>query len=144
MGVFSDFKMSWDGVDYSIPKDRILGAIEIVEDVVTISQIHSMLADPETIKFRKVARAFGELLRYAGAKITDEQVYEGLFSRDKEKTSSVMVSLFLLLKLMIPESAMQVPEKSEAPASGNANRQARRAAASLSSKPSKPRASRRN
>ncbi|MBX9758704.1 MAG: hypothetical protein K2Y29_07985 [Beijerinckiaceae bacterium] len=141
MGVFSDFKMSWDGVDYSIPKDRILGAIDAVEDVVTISQIHTMLADPEKIRFRKVARAFGELLRYAGAKISDEAIYEGMFSQDKDKTSSVMVSLFLLLKLMIPESAMKAPE---APASGNPNRQARRAAASLSSKPSKPRAVRKS
>jgi hypothetical protein len=141
MGVFSDFTMSWDGVDYSIPKHRILGAIDAVEDVVTIAEIHTMLADPEKIRFRKVARAFSELLRYAGAKISDEQVYEGMFSQDKEKTSSVMVSLFLLLKLMIPESAMKAPE---APASGNPNRQARRTAASLSSKPSKPCAARRN
>jgi hypothetical protein len=129
MGIFSSFDFAWDGADYSIPSDRIMGAIATVEDCMTMAEIHEMLSSPRKLKVARVARVWGELLRYAGAPVTDEQVYAGMFGGAKDQASRVVVSLYSLLKLMVPESA--VSEQ------GNPPRQARPVATGLPKKRSK-------
>jgi hypothetical protein len=131
MGIFSPFTFSWDGVDYTISGDRTMGACETVEEIVTLGEVHEMVSDPRLAKITRISRAWGALLRYAGATVTDEQVYEGMFKGAKDESSRVVVALWSLLKLMVPPSAMAEAQ------SGNGNRQARRAATVLSKKRSK-------
>lgn len=133
MSVFEEIKLSFGGKEYTIPPDRVMSAIGRVENVITLGELGEMAEKPKVaLKLMKLAKAYGELLRYAGATVTDEDVYAGMFSGG---TSNVvaMQALLGLLALMMPPASMR--KATEPP--GEGNRQARRAGASLSRKPSK-------
>lgn len=136
MGVFQAFQIEWDGVDYSIPADRIMGAIATVEDCLTLAEIHEMVSDPRKVKVGRVSRTWGDLLRYAGAKVTDEQVYEGMFKGARDQSSRVVIALWTLLKLMVPDSAVAEQGNSKRPArpvaTGSPKKRSKRPAARAS------------
>lgn len=114
MAVFQEIRLSWDGREFVIPAERVLGAIAEVEEVVTLPEILMMMGGKMTMA--KLSRAYGALLRYAGASLSDDEVYGGLIKHGKtfEQMKTACVAL---CGLMIP------PDKlTEAPASGNLSR----------------------
>jgi hypothetical protein len=64
-------EMKWRGTVYTIPADRAFKAAMQVEDIVTFSEVHAWGAQP---KVYKLAAAFGAMLRFAGARVTDEAI----------------------------------------------------------------------
>lgn len=70
-------EMQWRGKEYTIPATQAFDAGEQVEDVVTLGEITSWGAN---VKTRKLAKAYGTLLRYAGAKVADVTVLEEITS----------------------------------------------------------------
>ena len=52
-------------------------------------------------KFAKIASAFGAALRFAGANVTDEEVFEGMFS-DEQNATNAITALRLLVVIMVP------------------------------------------
>jgi hypothetical protein len=70
-------EMKWRGKAYTIPANKAFDAGEQVEDVVTLGEISSWGAN---IKTRKLSKAYGVLLRYAGAKVADVTVLEEITS----------------------------------------------------------------
>ena len=131
MGVFDDIKLSWKGEEFTIPAKRVMGAIARIEDVITLVELqrfHASGAPP----LSKLCMAYGAVLRYAGVRVDDDEVYAGLFGSAGHQ-SAIMEALTVILAMMIPPDAMRAVD--EAPASGNS----RAAAAPTSKKRSKRR-----
>ena len=53
----------------------------------------------------KLARAYGAALRYAGAKVSDEEVYEGLF-KPGQLLNEVHNAIVVLMAIMMPPGAV--------------------------------------
>jgi len=104
MAIFQPIKLSWHDRDFTIPAERVLGAIAVVEDVATFPDIARMINRGEP-NFSKVARAYGALLRYAGASVLDDEVYAGLFNPETMQ-AQVLTALNLLAVMMTPPSAI--------------------------------------
>jgi hypothetical protein len=106
MAIFQELKLGWDGKTYVIPPDRVLGAIAEIEERVTFHEILQKMAmgRPPIVP---VASAYGAVLRYAGAEVTDDAVYEGMFAGGKTVTAHVTAAVNHLLLIMTPPSAVQ-------------------------------------
>lgn len=65
-------RMNWQGKAYVIPAHRAFELGAQVEDIVTLGEIGTWGA---RVPFFKVARAYGTMLRFAGAKVTDGEVH---------------------------------------------------------------------
>lgn len=104
MKIFEDITIKWDGREHTIPSEKVMRAIGLIEEHLTMKEIGEAVHSSGGIAFTKVAAAYGAILRFAGADITDEQVYAGLFSMSKEK-NNVQAVLNGLLAMMIPPSA---------------------------------------
>jgi len=102
MAIFDDWTLEWEEKQYTIPANRILGAIGTAEEFITLPEL-AAAAETGKIKFSKVACAYGAVLRYAGARVTDEDVYGGMFRVGDNKKQSVIVALQGLLGLMMPK-----------------------------------------
>jgi hypothetical protein len=111
MAIFQEIKLFWKEDEFVIPPDRILGAVAEIEEIVTLPDLLLMMGGKMTMA--RLSRAYGVLLRYAGAKLTDDQVYGGLVTRG-ETFEQMQVACIGLLAVMIPPHSV-----SEAPASGN-------------------------
>lgn len=155
-GIFEDVRLVWDGVTYTIPSNKVMGAIARIEQHVTLTELYMMVADRAKVRMTPLAKAYASVLSYAGAKdLDDEQVYIGLFGIDR--MDSVTSAINGLLELMIPPTELAKMKaaaekelrnqrkaadagKEGAPPPGKPNRAQRRAAASRSSrKRSEPR-----
>lgn len=107
MSGFDDVKFGWAGKEYVIPAHKVLGAIARVEDVVTLQELQRN-GVKETIPLAKLAMAYGVLLRYAGAQVTDMEIYNGMFGVGKDAQAIVIVEAITnLVVLMIPPDAQK-------------------------------------
>lgn len=107
MGAFTDVSLNWRGKDYEIRASRMMGAIARIEDVVTLPELQRCAAR-KTAPLGKVAQAFAAVLRYAGAEVTDEDVYLGMFgARGGVAVDVAMTSLMTLMAMMVPPASLQ-------------------------------------
>ena len=119
MGIFRDVTLVWKGEAFVIPATQVLGAIAIVEEQITFMEliVSMQKGKPPLVQ---IARAYGGVLRYAGAKVTDEETYAGIF--DPVRHKKIMAAVNMLLVMMVPTDALAGDAKSlagEAPAPGN-------------------------
>ena len=134
MSVFDDIRLHWQGRDYVIRSNRVMGAIARIEDHLTIAELQQY-SERNTAPLAKIAMAYGAVLRYAGARVDDDEVYEGLFAAD-DSSEVIMASLQTLLTMMVPPSALvSGPDGSGEPPMGNS----KPAAARSSRRPTKQR-----
>lgn len=117
MGVFDDIHLNWQGRDYVIPANKVMGAIARIEDVITLTEIYEA-SQQRSVKFSRVSSAYATVLRFAGATVTDEEVYAGMFD-GQSAAAAVRDALTGLLSMMIPPSAKTIQK--EAPR-GNASK----------------------
>lgn len=105
MSGFDDVVFEWAGTKYNLPAHRVLGAIARVEDVVTLQELQRN-GMKETVPIAKLAMAYGVLLRYVGAKVTDIEIYEALFGQGKDTDAiTIIEAITNLVSIMIPPSA---------------------------------------
>lgn len=75
---FSEVKISWKGAVYSVPSDRQLMLVAEVEDALrgnspkSAVQVLMQKGGPGTAR---LSMAYGAALRFAGAAVTDDEVY---------------------------------------------------------------------
>jgi hypothetical protein len=99
--MFDPYEITWRGATYTIPANRLLGAIAAAEEVITLAELAAAMqknAPPLT----RIARAYAAVLRYAGAKATDDEVYVGMFN---DAGADVVAAVAGLLQLMMPPQA---------------------------------------
>jgi len=102
MSVFAEVKLNWEGREYVIPPDRVLGAIASVEEFITLNELAQKMRK-NAPPLATLAKAYAALLRYAGAKIDDDAVYAGMFVAGG---GEVVTAVAALLGLMIPPSLL--------------------------------------
>jgi hypothetical protein len=122
---FEDVTLKWAGVEYTIPADSMMRAIMLIEEWFTLEDLHMKSVH---LKRAKISAAFAAVLRYAGAKVTDEEVYAGMFKKGVANTTIAAVTA--LSMMMVPADAIEAAAKGVEPK--KENRRARRAAASSS------------
>lgn len=119
-GSFDDVTLNWAGIDYTIPANKMMGAIARIEDHITLPELKNF-GDRGAVPLSRLASAFASVLRYAGAKVTDEQAYSLMFEGE-ESQAAMAVSVNLLIAMMVPKSARgKLPTNGEAPAEGNSS-----------------------
>lgn len=139
--MFEDVHLDWGGRRYTIAASKVMGAIKRIEDEITLGEVQAA-ARRGNLPMGKIAAAYAGVLGYAGCEVSAEEVYAGMFAAGNETDASVIVSAMVgLLGMMIPPQA--VIDAADAAAKenpeGEADRQARRAAASLSKRPTSSR-----
>jgi hypothetical protein len=102
MAVFSDIELEWGDRVFTIKAHKVMGAIARIEDVITFPELQNYAARG-TAPVGKLAMAYGAVLRYAGAAVKDDEVYERAFSENPE--SGVMAAVMRIMMLMLPASA---------------------------------------
>ncbi len=123
MGVFEEVKLTWRGEEKIIPPDRVMGAIAVAENHITLKEISEQLSTGNA-KITQVVLAFTRVLRYAGFEDVDkDDVYAEMFNRDDKNNSfREQAALTFLLGLMVPpqemRKAMAASEKQETKVNG--------------------------
>jgi hypothetical protein len=139
MGAFADIEMVWAGKTYTIQSHRVMGAIARIEDVITLPELQAYSARG-TYPLAKLCTAYATVLKYAGARVTDEEIYEMAFAGEGAQ-EAVINGVLNLMQMMVPASARAKMEAAIAEADlGNS----RPAAAASSKKPTKRRSAKAN
>lgn len=94
--IFEDVTLSWKGQEFKVPANRVMGLVEVIEDVITLEELVSKSGG----KRAKLARAFANAISYAGGNVSQEDVYTSLFGEDSSRAISAAVTS--ILSLMIP------------------------------------------
>jgi hypothetical protein len=118
MAIFEEVSLTWEDVEYKIEPTKVMGAIAKVEEIITLKELLEYFQKNDA-PMVKLSMAFGSVLRYAGAKVTDEEVYAGMFTEGRQ--DSIMTSIYNLLFMMIPPSVMSKPGKVQAAPTGGKN-----------------------
>lgn len=100
MAIFQDITLSFGGDDFIVKADNVLGLIAEIEEIVTIGE----LLDRKHIKAAKISKAFGVALRYAGARVRDDEIYLSMF-KDGE-SGRIFSTINELLLLMTPPAEL--------------------------------------
>lgn len=117
MDVFKEVTFTFDGVEYVLPAEQQLRAIAKIEDVLTLGELGRAQGGGR-IPLAKLAIAYGIVLRECGAKLTDEQVYNGMFKDGgRELARRSLAAIVALQALMIPPEHLRAKNqgKTEAP-----------------------------
>lgn len=97
MSRFSPVTLQWKGSSYTIPADRMMRAIALIEDHISLAELRA------GAKPTRIAAAFAAVINYAGAKdVTDEDVYSALFTTDQAEAEAVVNSVQMLMVMMVP------------------------------------------
>jgi hypothetical protein len=125
MSLFESQTLMWKGETYVIPSNRMLGAIATIEEHLTVNEmVVAAFGRPSMVK---IARAFGALLRYAGCKVSDDEVYQSIFDPQANHVERIQEALAVFLMIMTPPADL-----THSPAMGAAS--GNRSAASKPSK----------
>lgn len=110
---FQPIILEHEGEEYTVEPNRVMGLIDTVEEHITLGEIVEDQSRRKTIRFGKLSQAYASALRYAGAKVTDEEVYLSLMPQsgpggaDAMKARSVEIVTALLQLMVPPEEAIK-------------------------------------
>jgi len=108
MSIFKEIGLAWQGEEYIVSHDKVMGLIEVIEDIITLEELTSN----KGIKRATVSKAFAVALRYAGCKnVSQQEVYTSFFN--PETAVEIQTIVTTLLTMMIPPEHLQ--EKNESP-----------------------------
>lgn len=130
MSGFDKIELKWKGETYTVESNRVLRLIARVEEVVTVDELVKY-AQRQTAPLAKLSMAYGAALRYAGVTVTDEEIFESIFSGNS--SAAVTQAVTGLLSMMIPKSSRPAEVNAVGKPQGG-----RRARAVSSKKPTKP------
>ena len=111
MSVFREVRLSWKDQEFVIKPNEVMGAIAKVEEIITLQELFDFYQKGNA-PLAKLAIAFTAVLTYAGAKVSEDQVYEAMFNRDGQ--NSMVASINTLLSMMIPPSSLVKAGKEDA------------------------------
>ena len=102
-----DVTLVWKGDEYRVEAREVLPLIAKIEEIITLGELIDE-SQSGKIRLARLAKAYGEALRYAGAKLTDEDVYEGMFAcHDRSVIVRSIQTLTAIMFAMIPPSHLQ-------------------------------------
>lgn len=118
---FEDVTLSWKGADHIVPANKQLMLIQKIEDALageTGEQAVSILFRKGGVPHSRLARAYGAALRYAGARVTDEEIYlsihEDIATKSEQQVEATMLAMLMgLLTLISPPTVRAAREQAE-------------------------------
>lgn len=126
MGIFSDVRLQWGEEEYKIPAGSVLRAIAVVEEIITLGEMPR--PGRPRIPLARLSMAYAALLRFAGAKVSDDEVYNAMFGKAGGSLAArVSEAVFALECLMIPPEHLRAAAEG---AGGKAEETSRRRAGS--------------
>lgn len=115
---FDDVTLEWGGKSYVIPANRQMMLIAKIEDALSGdsgAQALSVLLRSEGPPYSRLAAAFGTALRYAGAVVTDDEIYlsimEDFAAQSADVTTKIQNAIFAVLSVIAPPFARSAPTK---------------------------------
>jgi hypothetical protein len=102
--MFESIAITWGGQEYVIAPNRVLGAIGIVEEQITLVELSKYVAARQVPAVSKVAKAYAGMLQYCNAKVTADEVYLWMIS-DPSELAHLTSCLNTILAMMLPDSA---------------------------------------
>jgi hypothetical protein len=92
-------KLNWNGRDYFVPRSKLMRARQIIESVYSLKELATHMQE-DTPHLVRLSMAYGALLRYLGAQVEDDELYEGMFGDDQTLGGDAALMLF---HIMLPE-----------------------------------------
>ncbi len=110
MAIFDDITLEWEGVPYKLAGDqKIMKVLAAVEDHITISELITQ-QQSGNVPLAKLSAAYAVMLRFAGARISDAEVYRGMW-QGMADSSSIATAVSALLAIMVPPGTMDEEEQ---------------------------------
>lgn len=110
--MFTPVEIKWDGETYTVPSDETLGLIDLIEDHVTLDELHRMQYTGN-VKRMQVAKAYAAAVNYAiradGAKeknVSPKDVYD-LMYREGQALTSTISTVYGLIAILLPPEELQ-------------------------------------
>lgn len=112
---FEPVTLGWRGEDYMIPAEKVLSLVAVIEDQLAgpsgLPAVVVLTNKPGPTHAR-LARAFGAALRFAGATVTDDEVYLSIQSDIVEGRADAAVTIqgaiMALLAIVSPPAALKL------------------------------------
>lgn len=124
---FEPVTLGWAGEEYRVPAERQMMLVATIEDTLLGDQGGSaaLMLLQGGVKMNRLARAYAAALRYAGATVTDDEVYlamqTDLAESGADREIELRGAVLALLDIVSPPMALKVrqatavPEEDEAP-----------------------------
>lgn len=114
MSTFEEVKVSWKGQEAAIPPNNVLRAIAKIESVLTVGELGALAITGAPKPLAKISMAYGLLLRHAGIKVDDDEVYSAMFESG-EQILQAGALINTLVSLMVPPAHLkEEPAKKDA------------------------------
>jgi predicted ATP-dependent serine protease len=114
---FEPVTLTWKGEKHTVPAEAQMMLIAEIEDALSGNsgiQAISVLMRAEGPPYSRLAAAFAAALRYAGAKVSDQDVYlsimAGLGKSDGAIAVTIQNAILALLSIVAPPIAAQISE----------------------------------
>ena len=112
---FSPITLTWKGQDYVVPAKGQLMLVAQVEDALIAQgggQAIDVLLRPGGPPFTRLAAAYGAALRYAGASVSDDEVYlemhEGIARQDVDAMAAIQSAVVEMVMIISPPIGFQM------------------------------------
>ena len=109
MSVFQNIELVWGENTYVIPHDRVMAAIAVIEQHMTLSELF-YYKKRSNVPVSKLISAYADVLRFAGAKVSPEEVYSHLFGENAD-VELMHRALNGILTICIPPDAIRQAEQ---------------------------------
>lgn len=122
---FEDVTLGWKGETFTIPANRQMGLVARIEDALsgdTGRQAISILMQKEGPPYSRLAAAFGAALRYAGANVTDEEIYVSIMEDFSKSQALVVAKLQAVIVALLMVIAPPLGRAVSAPVSGDSEK----------------------
>lgn len=115
---FDDVTLAWQGKEFTVPANRQLMLIARIEDALAGDegdQAISVLFRRNGVPHSRLAAAYGAALRYAGAQVSDEDVYlsihRDIATQSKDQVAATIQRMLMgLLAIISPPTAKALTE----------------------------------
>lgn len=100
--IFKDITLTWKGEDYTVPADKVMELLGVVEEHVVIEDCGSR---PKRVR---ISKGFAAAIRYAASInrktviVDEEEVYDSLFAGGPERNA-----VYTILMMAIPPGHLQ-------------------------------------
>lgn len=102
--IFTPIELDWNGKTITVRPHKVMGLISAIEDVITFPELQAY-AVRGAAPVGKLSMAYARVLRYAGVRVTDEEVYAKSFSGSEEEQEAMGRAIQNLLFMMMPPEA---------------------------------------
>ena len=106
---FDDVTLGWKGEEYTVPANQMLMLVCKIEDALagdTGEQALTVLMRRQGPPHARLAQAYGAALRFAGAKVSDDDVYLSMQSElsqgSAEGVASIQAAVINLIAIISP------------------------------------------